>query len=78
MNKLVEYNNSYHRTLKTKPVDASKKSNENTVRKNYNFEITVKKPKFSIGDKVTISLLENTFEKGYTSNLSKKIILFMI
>ena len=52
-----------------KPIDASKTSNENIVRKNYNFEITVKKSKFKIGDKVRISLLKNTFEKGYTSNL---------
>ena len=74
MNKLVkEYNNSYHRTIKMKPIDASKKSNENIVRKNYNFEITDKKPKFSIGDKVRVSLLKNTFEKGYTSNWSEKI-----
>ena len=56
-----------------KPIDASKKSNENIVRKNYNFEITNKKPKFSIGDKVRISLLKNTFEKDYTSNWSKQI-----
>ena len=74
LNKLVkEYNNSYHRTVKMKPVDASKKSNENIVRKNYNFKITDKKPKFSIGDKVRISLLKNTFEKGYTSNWSEQI-----
>ena len=74
LNKLVkEYNNSYHRTIKMKPIDASKKSNENIVRKNYNFEITDKKPKFSIGDKVRVSLLKNTFEKGYTSNWSEKI-----
>ena len=74
LNKLVkEYNNSYHRTIKMKPVDASKKSNENIVRKNYNFEITDKKPKFSIGDKVRVSLLKNTFEKGYTSNWSEQI-----
>ena len=56
-----------------KPVDASKKSNENIVRKNYNFEITDKKPKFSIGDKVKVSLSKNTFEKGYTSNWSEQI-----
>ena len=74
LNKLVkEYNNSYHRTIKMKPIDASKKSNENIVRKNYNFEITNKKSKFSIGDKVRISLLKNTFEKGYTSNWSEEI-----
>ena len=69
LNKLVkEYNNSYHRTIKMKPIDASKKSNKNIVRKNYNFEITVKNPKFKIGDRVGISLLKNTFEKGHTSN----------
>ena len=74
LNKLVkEYNNSYHRTIKMKPVDASKKSNENIVRKNYNFEIITNKRKFKIGDKVRISLLKNTFEKGYTSNWSEQI-----
>ena len=56
-----------------KPVDASKKSNENIVRKNYNFEIITNKRKFKIGDKVRISLLKNTFEKGYTSNWSEQI-----
>ena len=56
-----------------KPIDASKKSNENIVRKNYNFEIITNKKKFKIGDKVRISLLKNTFEKGYTSNWSEQI-----
>ena len=74
LNELVkEYNNSYYRTIKMKPIDASKISDENIVRKNYNFEITVKKPKFKIGDKVRMSLLKNTFEKGYTSNWSEQI-----
>ena len=74
LNKLAkEYNNSYHRTIKMKPVDASEKSNENIVRKNYNFEIITNKKKFKIGDKVRISLLKNTFEKGYTSNWSEQI-----
>ena len=74
LNKLVkEYNNSYHRTIKMKPVNASKKSNENIVRKNYNFETITNKKKFKIGDKVRISLLKNTFEKGYTSNWSEQI-----
>ena len=74
LDKLVkDYNLSRHRTIKMKPIDASKKSNENIVRKNYNFEITNKKPKFRIGDKVRISLLKNTFEKGYTSNWSEQI-----
>ena len=47
LNKLVkEYNNSYHRTIRMKPIVASKKSNENIVRKNYNFKIAVKNQNF--------------------------------
>ena len=77
LDKLVnEYNNSYHRSIKMKPINASLKSNENYVRNNlYNFKNTNKKPKFSIGDKVRISLLKNTFEKSYTSNWSEEIFI---
>ena len=77
LDKLVnEYNNSYHRSIKMKPIDSSKKSNENIVRNNlYNFKITNKKPKFSIGDRVRVSLLKNTFEKSYTSNYSQEIFI---
>ena len=66
LDKLVEkYNNSYHRSIKMSPINASKKSNENIVKNNlYNFKITDKKPKFNIGDKVRVSLLKNTFEKS--------------
>ena len=77
LDKLVnEYNNSYHRSIKMKPIDASKKSNQDIVRNNlYNFKVTNKKPKFSIGDRVRISLLKNTFEKSYTSNYSQEIFI---
>ena len=77
LDKLVEkYNNSYHRSIKMSPINASKKSNEINVRNNlYNFKITDKKPKFEIGDKVRISLIKNTFEKSYTSNYSEEIFI---
>ena len=77
LNKLTnEYNNSYHRSIKMKPINASKKSNENNVRNNlYNFKYTNKKPKFTIGDRVRVSLLKNTFEKSYTSNWSQEIFI---
>ena len=77
LDKLVnEYNNTYHRSIKMKPIDASLKSNENIVRNNlYNFKITNKKPKFSIDDRVRVSLLKNTFEKSYTSNYSQEIFI---
>ena len=71
-----EYNNSYHRSIKMKLINASEKSKENIVRNHlYNFKIINKKPKFSIGDKVRISLLKNTFEKSYTSNWSEEIFI---
>ena len=77
LDKLVnEYNNTYHRSIKTKPIDASLKVNENIIRNNlYNFRYTNKNPKFSIGDRVRISLLKNTFEKSYTSNWSQEIFI---
>ena len=77
LDKLVnEYNNSYHRSIKLKPIDASKKSNENIIRNNlHNFKNTNKKPKFTIGDRVRVSLLKNTFEKSYTSNYSQEIFI---
>ena len=77
LDKLVnKYNNSYHRSIKMKPILASKKSNENYVRNNlYNFKYTNKKPKFSIDDRVRVSLLKNTFEKSYISNWSQEIFI---
>ena len=77
LDKIVnECNNSYHRTIRMKPINASLKVNENIIRNNlYNFKITNKKPKFSIGDKVRVSLLKNTFEKSYTSNYSQEIFI---
>ena len=76
LDKLVkEYNNSYHRTIKMKPIDASKKSNENIVRKNYSFKITDKKPKFSIGDKIRVSLLKILLKKDILLIGVKKFML---
>ena len=71
-----KYNNSYHRTIKMKLIDASKKSNEDIVRNIlYNFNITNKKQKSKIYDRVRVSLLKNTFEKPYTSNWSEEIFI---
>ena len=77
LDKLVnKYNNSYHRSIKMNPIDASLKVNENIIRNNlYNFKYTNKKSKFLIGDKVRVSLLKNTFEKSYTSNWSQEIFI---
>ena len=63
-----EYNNSYHRTIKMKPIDV--KSDSFTQ---YNEESNDKDPKFKIGDHGRISKYKNIFAKGYTPNWSEEV-----
>ena len=60
-----EYNNTYHRTIKMKPVDVK----DNTYI-DYNKEVNDKDPKFNAGDHVRISKYKNIFAEGSTSNWS--------
>ena len=62
-----EYNNTYHRRIKMKPVDAK---SGNYIE--YNVYSNDKDPKFEIGDHVRISKYENIFAKGYTPNWSEE------
>ena len=55
-NILIEYNNTYHRTIKMKPVDVK----DNTYI-NFEKEVNNKDPKFKIGDHVRISKYKNIF-----------------
>ena len=63
-----EYNNTYHRTIKMKPLDVKSDSFAK-----YNKESNEKDPKFKIGDHVRISRNKNNFAKGYSSNWSEEI-----
>ena len=56
-----EYNNTYHRTIKMKPVDVK----DNTYI-DFKKEVNDKDPKFKVGDHVRISKYKNIFAKGYT------------
>ena len=62
-----KYNNTYHRTIKMKPIDVKKNSFAE-----YNEESNEKDPKFKIGDHVRISKYKNIFAKGYTPNWSEE------
>ena len=62
-----EYNNTYHRTIKMKPVDVK----DNTYI-DFKKEVNDKDPKFKVGDHVRISKYKNIFVKGYTPNWSEK------
>ena len=57
-----EYNNTYHRKIKMKPVDL-KENAYIDLSKNVND----KDPKFKVGDHVRISNYSSILAKGYTS-----------
>ena len=56
-----EYNNTYHRTIKMKPVDV-----EDNTYIDFGKEVNDKDPKFQVGDYVKTSKYKNIFAKGYT------------
>ena len=65
-----KYSNTYHRTIKLKPVDV-KSSTYIDLRKEMNDE----DPKFKIGHFVRISKYKNIFAKGYVPNWSEEIFV---
>ena len=65
-----EYNNTYHTTIKMKPIDVK----DNTYI-NIDKEINNKDPKFKVGDRVRISKYKNIFAKGYTPNWSEDVFV---
>ena len=65
------YNNTYHKTIKMKPIDV-----KNDSCAEYNEESNGKKnPNFKVGDHVRISKYKNIFDKGYAPNWSEKIFV---
>ena len=65
-----EYNNTYHRTIKKKPVDVK----DNTYI-DFKKEVNDKDPKFKVGGRVRISKYKNIFPKGYTPNWSEEVFV---
>ena len=64
------YNNTYHRTIKMKPVDVK-------VNTYIDFEDKVndKDPKLKVGDHIRISKYKNIFAKGYMPNWSEEVFI---
>ena len=56
-------NNTYHRTIKMKPVDLKP-----TTYFDFNKENNKEGPKFKVGNNVRISKYKNIFAKGYVPN----------
>ena len=65
-----EYNNTYHTTIKMKPIDVKDNTYINTSK-----EINNKDPKFKVGDHVRISKYKNIFTKGYIPNWSEEVFV---
>ena len=65
-----KYNNTVHRTIKTRPIDV--KSNSYAE---YNEDFNLKDTKFKIGDRVRISIYKKIFTKGHIQNGSQDIFV---
>ena len=70
-----EYNNTYHKTIKMKPVDVGDDSFAEYNGVTFNEESNEKDPKFKVGDHVRISKFKNVFAKGYKPNWSEEIFI---
>ena len=72
---LENYNNSFHRTIKMKPVDVNSSNENEILNKVFRIDQKLVKFKFKIGDKVRISKVKRTFEKGYTPNWTEEYFI---
>ena len=65
-----KYNNTYHKTIKMKPIDIKQSTYfESSKEKNY------EEPKFKTGDIVRILKYKNIFAKGYVPNWSEEVFV---
>ena len=65
-----KYNDTYHSTIKTKPLDVKSSAFIDSSK-----EINNKDPKFKIADIVRILKYKNIFVKGYVPNWSEEVFL---
>ena len=65
-----EYNNTYHKTIKMKPVDVKYNTYIDSEK-----EVNNKDPKFKDGDYVRICKYKNIFAKGYMPNWSEEVFI---
>ena len=65
-----EYNNTYHTSIKMKPVDVKDNTYIDVKR-----ETNDKNPKFKVGDHARISKYKTIFAKGYMPNGSEEVFI---
>ena len=65
-----KYNNTYHTSIKTEPVDV-----KDNIYIDFKKESNDKNPKFKVGDHVRIPKYKNIFAKDYVPNWSEEIFI---
>jgi len=70
---LKKYNSRIHRTTHMAPSRVGKKDELRLLKTVYKQVPRVKRSKFQVGDRVRISKVKSTFEKGYTPNWSTEL-----
>ena len=65
-----EYNNTYHRTIKMKPIVDKDGTYFDSIK-----EVNDKDPEFKVSDHVRISKYKNIFAKAYTPNWLEKLFV---
>ena len=70
---IKQYNNTIHHSIKMKPIDASKKSNQKLVYNNLKDDREVLKPKFNLSQLVRTADIKRVFSKGDSTNWSYKL-----
>lgn len=74
-NIIKKYNNTYHRTIKMKPIEVQKKNENLLLTTVYSFPITQSQPKFEIDDRVRLSSLVDQFRNKLKTNWTKEIFV---
>ena len=72
-----EYDNTYHRTIKMKPVDVKDNACIDSMELHSEKEVNDKDPKFKVGDHARISKYKNIFAKVYTPNWSEEVFVII-
>ena len=70
---IKQYNNTIHHSIKMKPIDAFKKSNQKLVYNNLKDDREVRKPRFRLGQLVRTADIKKVFSKGDSTNYSYEI-----
>ena len=65
-----KFNNTFHRTIKMKPIDVTFDSYAE-----YNEDFNKRYPKFKVSDPVRISKYKNIFAEGYAPNWSEEVFV---